>query len=45
MLTNKEYLKEKFIHTYCKKRGWDPKNLTQSQMKLIVMSIDYKNIK
>ena len=36
-------LREKFISTYCKEKGWDLKNLSSNQMLEVVTHKDYKN--
>lgn len=36
--------REKFISDYCKKRGWNPSNLSPSQLIEIVQQKDYKRI-
>jgi|TARA_B100000768_G_C11045512_1_gene276090 hypothetical protein len=36
-------LREKFISTYCKEKGWDSKNLSSNQMLEVVTHKDYKN--
>lgn len=36
-------LKEKFIHKYCKKRGWNPKELSTNQMLKIISESKYKS--
>lgn len=38
-------LKEKFIVDYSKKRGWNPRELTSTQMIEIVSRDEYKNLK
>ena len=35
-------LREKFISDYSRKRGWDPKELTSTQMLEIVSQKEYK---
>lgn len=45
---NKERIrisKEKFIHEFCKERGWNPKELTTGQMLFVITQQDFKNIK
>jgi hypothetical protein len=36
-------LREKFIHEYSKKKGWNPKELTSTQMLEIATQKEYKN--
>tara|TARA_B100000497_G_C7620554_1_gene372806 strand:- start:150 stop:332 length:183 start_codon:yes stop_codon:yes gene_type:complete len=36
-------LREKFLSTYCKEKGWDSKNLSSNQMLEVVTHKDYKN--
>lgn len=33
---------EKFINSYCKQKGWNPKNLSPSQLIEIVEQKEYK---
>jgi hypothetical protein len=37
------YLREKFIQEYSMKKGWDPKNLTPTQVLEIAQQKEYKN--
>ena len=37
-------LREKFVNEYSKKRGWDPKELTSTQMLEIVSQREYKGL-
>lgn len=49
MLTSKtevgevQSLREKFLHEYARKKGWDPSNLSPNQMIEIVEQNGYKN--
>lgn len=45
VLTNEEQLllREKFIAEYSKNKGWNPKELTSTQMLEIVTQKEYKN--
>lgn len=36
-------LRERFIHEYSKKKGWNPKNLSPSQLVEIVNQKEYLN--
>jgi hypothetical protein len=36
-------LREKFIHEYSKRKGWNPKELTSTQMLEIATQKEYKN--
>ena len=44
-LSNKDMtsLREKFIHEYARKKGWDKNNLTPNQLLEIVEQKAYKN--
>lgn len=37
-------LREKFIHEYSKKKGWNPKELSTNQMLEIVAQPEYKGL-
>ncbi len=45
VLTEEEQLllREKFISEYAKKKGWNPKDLTSTQMLEIATQREYKN--
>jgi hypothetical protein len=45
VLTDEEQLllREKFISEYAKKKGWNPKDLTSTQMLEIATQREYKN--
>jgi hypothetical protein len=45
VLTDEEQLllREKFISEYAKKKGWNPKELTSTQMLEIATQHEYKN--
>jgi hypothetical protein len=40
----KSQKKEKFIIDFCKKRGWNPKELTTGQMLFIANSPEFKQL-
>jgi hypothetical protein len=48
-MTNKSkniiYLREKFIENFCKKRGWNSKELTTGQMLFIISQPEFRLIK
>jgi hypothetical protein len=40
---DENYLREKFVNEYARKKGWDKENLTPTQMLEIVQQSGYKN--
>ena len=40
---DENYLREKFVNEYARKKGWDNQNLTPTQMLEIVQQSGYKN--
>jgi hypothetical protein len=40
---DENYLREKFVNEYSRKKGWDKENLTPTQMLEIVQQSGYKN--
>ena len=40
---DENYLREKFVNEYTRKKGWDKENLTPTQMLEIVQQSGYKN--
>lgn len=43
-LSDINLLREKFVNEYSKKRGWNPKELTSTQMLEIVSQKEYKGL-
>jgi hypothetical protein len=42
-LKSQKLLREKFFLDYCKKKGWNPKELSPSQLIELVNQKEYKN--
>lgn len=40
----KSQKKEKFIIEFCRKRGWNPKEITTGQMLFITNSVEFKQL-